>query len=148
MRSFVKAAFLSVGLSIAAFAEQVITPNMSGDNPDLNYAGVSTYRIQNSTGGIVSTNPVIVYGVSTSSVSATAYMQLFSTNAIQLAGAVPTKVQFNDNNQTDEDVTATQEYIWVRPVKFLKGLVVKTSGTLGAGTDQVNEWVIYYREVK
>ena len=148
MKSFIKAAFLSVGLSIAAFAEQVPTPTMSGDSPLIDYAGVLTYRIASSTGGIVTTYPAIVYGVSTSSVSATAYVQFFSTNAIQLSGATPSKVQFNDNNQADEDVTATQEYNWVRPMKFTKGLVVKASASPGAGTDNVNEWVIYYREVR
>ena len=149
MKQFVYGSFLALGLSISAFAEHVVTPSASTNAPaPIDYAGVLTYRIASSTGGIVTTNPVIVYGVSTSSVAATAYVQFFSTNAIQLNGAVPAKVQFNDNYHADEDVTATQEYTWVRPMKFPKGLVVKASASPGAGTDQVNEWVIYYREAK
>lgn len=148
MKQFVYGSFLALGLSISAFAEHVPTPSASGNNPAIDYAGVLTYRVASSTGGIVTTNPVIVYGVSTSSVAATAYMQFFSTNAIQLNGATPIKVQFNDDAQADEDVTATHEYNWLRPIKFPKGLVVKTSASPGAGTDQVNEWVIYYREAK
>ncbi len=152
MRNFVKAAFLSVGLSIAAFAEQVPTPTMSGDNPSIDYAGVSTCRINSSTGTtalLCTSNPVIVYGVSTSSIAATAYLRLFSTNSIALSGAMPVKVQFNDNSQADEDVTATQEYNWVRPVVFRKGLVLKASVAPddATGTNHI-EWNVYYREVK
>src|SRR5687767_13390733 len=100
MKQFLYGSFLALGLSISAFAEHVVTPSASSNAPaPMDYAGVLTYRIASSTGGIVSTNPLIVYGVSTSSVSATAYVQFFSTNAIQLSGATPTKVQFNDNNQ-------------------------------------------------
>jgi hypothetical protein len=146
MKHFVKAAFLSVGLSIAAFAEQVPTPTMSGDSPLMDYVGVSTYRVSTTTGGIVSTYPTIVYGVSTSSIAATAYMNFFSTNSVALAGAIPTKVQYNDDSGADEDVTATKEYNWVRPIKFPKGLVVQLQAAPGA--TQWSEWVIYYREVR
>lgn len=151
MRSFVKAAVLSVGLSVAAFAEQAATPTMSGDNPAIEYAGVSTCRINSSTGTtalLCTSNPAIVYGVSTSSIAATAYVRLHSTNSIVLNGAVPTKVQFNDNNQGDEDVTATQEYKFAQPIKFPKGLVVKASAAPDASGENQIEWVIYYREAK
>ena len=146
MQKFIKAAFLSAGLSIAAFAEQVPTPNMSGDNPLIDYTGVSTYRVSTSTGGLVTTYPAIVYGVSTSSISATAYMNFFSTNTVSLAGATPVKVQFNDDSGADEDVTATKEYNWVRPIKFPRGLVVQLQAA--PGVTQWSEWVIYYREVR
>lgn len=151
MRSFLKATVLSVGLSIAAFAEQVPTPTTSGNNPSIDYAGVSTCRINSSTGTTAlacTTNPAIVYGVSASSIAATDYLRLYSTNSVVLAGAIPSKIQFNDNNQGDEDVTATQEYNWVRPVIFRKGLVVKAAVAPTASGENQIEWVIYYREVK
>ncbi len=141
------AAILAVGLSISASAEQVGTPTMSGNDPSLDYAGVSTCRVNSSTGTtalICSANPVIVYGVSASSIAATAYMSLYSTNSITLSGAVPAKNQFNDNNQADEDVTATQDYKFVAPMKFNKGLVIKASAAPDAGIQ--SEWVIFYRE--
>lgn len=150
MKQFVYGSFLALGLSISAFAEQVTTPSASSNSPaPIDYAGVLVHRNSSGTGGVVvSSNPVIVYGVSTSSIAATAYMHFFSTNSATLSGAVPVKTQYNDNNQADEDVTATQEYNWVRPIKFPKGLVIRPSVTAGNGTDQVNEWLIYYREAK
>lgn len=146
-----KASFLAMGLSISAFAaENVITPPMTGDNPLLDYAGVSTCRINtsSSTNAILCTsNAAIVYGVAASSIAATDRLSLYSTNSIVLNGAVASKTQFNDNNGPDEDVTATQEYPFVRPMKFPKGLVIKPSTALGAGADW-QEWIVYYREVK
>ena len=148
MKKYLYGSFLALGLSISAFAEQVPTPSASSNSPaPMDYAGVLTYRIATSTGGIITTNPAIVYGVSTSSIAATSFLQLYSTNSVALNGATPTKVQWNDDANADEDVTATHEYNWVRPIKFPKGLVVKTTNP-GGGTDNSNEWVIYYREVK
>lgn len=149
MKKFLYGSFLALGMSMSAFAETAITPSASSNSPaPMDYVGVSTYRIASSTGGIVTTKPCIVYGVSTSSVVATGFVQFFSTNAIQLSGANPTKVQWNDDQAGDEDVTATHEYLWVRPIKFPFGLVVKANASPGAGTDQSNEWVIYYREAR
>lgn len=150
MNKYVKLFFLLMGLSIPVYsAEQVPTPTMSGDNPLLDYVGVSTCRIGEAQGtGAVfcSSSPVIVYGVSTSSVAATAYMTLYSTNSVLLVGATGKHVQFNDNNQADEDTTATQEYPWVRAVRFPLGLVIKASADPGEVAQQ--EWIVYYREVK
>lgn len=149
MKQLVKASFLALGLSISAFAESVLTPSLTGDNPLLDYAGVSTCRVNVSTSTnalLCTSNPVIVYGVSTSSIGATERLQMYSTGSIVLNGAVAVKTQFNDNNQADEDVTATQEYNWLRPVKFPKGLVIRSNSTFGGGDWQ--EWIVYYREAK
>lgn len=150
MKKFIASSFLAMGLSISAFAEQVPTPTMSGDNPSLDYAGVSSCRINHSTGTtavLCTSNPVVVYGVATSSIAATAYVAIYSTNSTVLAGAIATKIQFNDNNEADEDVTATQEYSFVRPMKLSKGLVIKASAAPGSSADW-QEWIVYYREVK
>lgn len=150
IKKFTQALVLSAGLSIFAFAELVVTPGMAGDNPSLDYAGVSTCRINVSTGTtaiLCTSNAAIVYGVSTSSIGATDRLTLYSTNSVALANAIALKTQFNDNNQADEDVTATQEYKWTAPVKFTKGLVIKASVAPGAAADW-QEWIVYYREVK
>lgn len=141
------AAFLAVGLSISAYAEQVKTPTMQGDNPSIEYAGVSIARLNNTAAAtFVSSNAVVVYGVSASSVAATAYVSFYDTNTVILAGATAARLQYNDNAGADEDVTATWEYPWVRPILFKKGLVIKPSVT--PGTADWQEWIVYYREAK
>jgi hypothetical protein len=149
MKKLLMSSFLAMGLSISAFAEQVPTPTMSGDNPALEYAGVQTCRINFSTGTnavLCTSYPAIVYGVSTSSIGATDRLFIYSTNSLVLAGAVATKTQFNDNNQGDEDVTATQEYKFIAPIKVSKGLVIKAS--VAPALADWQEWIVYYREVK
>jgi hypothetical protein len=143
MRSFVKASFLAVGLSIAAFAEQAVTPTMSGDNPAIEYAGVSTCRVDASTGTtslLCTSNPAIVYGVSASSMAANDRITLYSTNSIVLNGGQPAKQYLTGT------AVVSNELSFIKPVKFPKGLVVKATNAPTAGGQ--SEFVIYYREAK
>jgi hypothetical protein len=149
MKLFLASLVLALGLSIPAAAELVPTPNMAGDNPSLDYAGVSACRItsaDSTNGKVCTSNPALVYGVSISSVAATSYVMFYSTNSAALAGATPVKLQWNDNSAADEDVTATQDYKWIAPLKFVKGLTVKMSAAVTAG--EPSEVVIFYREIK
>lgn len=144
MRNLVKAAFLSVGLSIAAFAEQANTPTMSGDNPAIEYAGVSACRVDASTGTtalLCTSNPAIVYGVSASSMAVNDRITLYSTNSIVLNGANPSQKQY-----LTATATVSNELSFIKPVKFPKGLVVKAANAPTAGGQ--SEFVIYYREAK
>lgn len=139
------AVLLAAGLSIPAYAEQVNTPSMAGDNPSLEYAGVSTCRLiaaDSTTGKLCSSASALVYGVSFSSVASTAYVSLFSTNAVDLGGAVAKKLQWNDDNNEDEGA-GSAEYRFVAPIKFPLGLVARTSSAVTAGPQ--SEIVIYYR---
>lgn len=141
MRSFVKASFLAVGLSIAAFAEQTVTPAISGGNPAIEYAGVSTCRVDASTGTtalLCTSNPAIVYGVSASSLAANDRITLYSTNSIVLNGGLPAKQYLTAT------ATVSNELSFIKPVKFPKGLVVKATNAPTAGG--ASEFVIYYRE--
>jgi opacity protein-like surface antigen len=148
MKKFLVVSLLAAGLSIPAYSEQVVTPTMSGDNPSLDYAGVSTFRLSNTHSTnqqFVSSHPVIVYGLSISSVAATTYVKLYSTNTLTLLSATPKRIQFNDDNGADEGA-GTAEYKWAAPTKFPLGLVVQASAAIEAGTQ--SEAVIYYRELK
>ena len=143
MKHFVKAAFLSVGLSIAAFAEQAYTPTATGDNPLLDYVGVSSCRIDASTGTtslLCTANPSIVYGVSASSMAANDRLILYSTNSIVLSGATPAK------RAGATTAVVTNEITFVKPIKFAKGIVAKAVEAPTAGGQ--SEWIIYYREAK
>jgi hypothetical protein len=147
MKKFL-AVLLAAGLSIPAYAEQVVTPNASGDNPFLDYSGVSTARLtstQGTTGTLISSNPVIVYGLQISSVAATTYVKMYSTNSVVLNGATPKLLQWNDDNATDEGA-GTGAYKFVAPVKFSSGLVAQMSTSVEAGPQ--SEVVIFYRESK
>jgi hypothetical protein len=133
------AVLLAAGLSIPAYAEQVVTPNASGDNPFIEYAGVLTARITNTQGTVgtlVSSSPVIVYGISISSVASTTYVQLFSTNSITLLSGVPKLTQFAPGTGTTSSKLA-------QPVRFPLGLVAKTNAAVEVGTQ--SEIVILYR---
>lgn len=147
MKKFLLLSLLAVGLSIPAYGEQVPTPTMSGDNPSLDYAGVSTFRLtstESTNAMLVSSNPVIVYGVVFSSVAATTYLQLYSTNSVTLGGASPVRLQWNDDNNEDEGVA--QDYKWAAPIRFNKGLVIKASAAVTPGPQ--SEIVVLYRESK
>lgn len=146
MNKWLLAVLLWAGLGGSVYAASNAPLAQTGDIAPIDYAGVSTCRINTSTGTtavLCTGNPAIVYGVSASSVAATAYLTLYSTNSTVLSGAVARHLQYNDNNQADEDVTATQEYSWVRPVEFSQGLVIKSSAFGGGGDWQ--EWIVYYR---
>lgn len=145
MKKFLVVSLLAAGLSIPAYAEQAVTPNMSGDNPSLDYAGVSTARLtstQGTVGSLVSSSPVIVYGLQISSIAATTYIKLFSTNSVTLLSATPKLLVFNDDNNADEGA-GTAFYKFVAPVKFPAGLVAQASASIDLGTQ--SEVVILYR---
>lgn len=142
------AVLLAAGLSIPAYAEQVVTPNMSGDNPFLDYAGVSTARLinaQGTVGTLISSNPVVVYGIQCSSMAATTYVKLYSTNSVVLSGALPKLLVWNDDNNNDEGA-GTGFYKFVAPVRFTAGLVAQMSAAVEVGPQ--SELVIFYRESK
>ncbi len=145
MKKFL-AVLLAAGLSIPAYAEQVVTPNMSGENPALDYAGVSTARLinaQGTVGTLISSNPVIVYGIQCSSIAATSYVKFYSTNSVTLGGALPKLLVWNDDNGADEGA-GTSHYKLVAPVLFPAGLVAQMSAAVDAGPQ--SEVVIFYRK--
>ena len=145
MKKFLVVSLLAAGLSIPAYAEQVVTPAATGDNPALEYAGVSTFRLINShgtTGTLVSSNPVIVYGLQISSVAATTYVKLYSTNSVQLTGASPKMLAWNDDNNADEGA-GTSVYKFAAPIRFPLGLVAQASAAVEIGPQ--SEVLILYR---
>jgi len=138
MKKFL-AVFLAAGLSIPAYAEQVVTPNSSGDNPSIEYAGVSTCRLaasDSTNGKLCTSSPAIVYGVHLSSVANTNYVNLYSTNSAQLGGATAKMLVFGPG-------TGTTIHDFAAPVKFPLGLVVKANAAVDAGSQ--SEIVILYR---
>jgi hypothetical protein len=133
------AVLLAAGLSIPAYAEQVVTPNSSGDNPFIEYSGVLTARLTSTngtSGTFVSSSPVLVYGVQISSVANTNYVSLYSTNSVQLGGASAKTIVFAPG-------TGTTISKFAAPMKFPLGLVIKANASVDLGNQ--SEIVILYR---
>lgn len=142
MKHLLKASFLALGLSISAFSEQVVTPGASGNNPFLDYAGVSTCRIDSSTGTttlLCTTKPALVYGVGLSSMAANDRLSLYSTSSIVLNGGIVKK------QAVATTAVISNELSFVKPILFPLGLVAKASAAPGPVTGEI---VIYYREAR